>query len=494
MAQREARGGRGYIHLVAGAHHRPFRYTRSVRPLDISEWKPEVKVLDSGFWTEDTDSDGEAKQTYASLVCGADDTLHLVFRQMRRSKTGLFPLVAYFALSYQKRPLGEPWSKARLLAYSAAGGGYVNYYHKLTADRNGRLYLSFNVYRHRDTAKLYRVLRRFRYRMVWSSADGRAWEFATTEAMARSAAPLEPAAVEGVPDIASSPTPVTPPAEAVTLTETEKARAVEATMADGRVQEALGETGRWIEDVAPWTADEGDEVLGAAVLVYLEQPITVDADWPFDETDANDADGDGLVTSHVTADGLTAIRVLVDLADDTVAEISPYVYESATRDGVPLADTKLDLYADPAAEAAMSLAIETALEGATFGEQPSGAVVLDAGGTVIARAHDEIVSRHDPTAHAGLLAVQRAVAQRGPDLSGCTLVCTVEPCAMCFQAAWWAGVSRLTYGLSLRDLQEVAPAALEELVIDTGTLNDRAVRRLEVTAGVLRTQCLELWR
>ncbi|MEE4274366.1 MAG: BNR-4 repeat-containing protein [Thermoleophilia bacterium] len=484
---------RGYIHLVAGAHHRPFRYTRSVRPLDISEWKPEVKVLDSGFWTEDTDSDGEGRQTYASLVCGADDTLHLVFRQMRRSRTGLFPLVPYFALSYQKRPLGEPWSKARMLAYSAGGGGYVNYYHKLTTDQNGRLYLSFNVYRHRDTAKLYRVLRRFRYRMVWSSPDGRSWEFAMTESMARSAAPVEAPAVEGVPDISSSPTPIPPPVETVTLTDTEKASAVEAAMADDRLQEALGETGRWIEDVAPWTRGVDDEVLGAAVLVYLDDPISVDADWPFSQTDATVAD-DGTVTSHVTADGLTAVKVLVDLGAETVAEIAPYVYESATRDGVPLADTVPDEYADPAVEAAMSLAIETALEGATFGEQPSGAVVLDAGGAVIARAHDEIVSRRDPTAHAGLLAVQRAVAQRGPDLRGCTLVCTVEPCGMCFQAAWWAGVSRLTYGLSLRDLQEVAPAALEELVIDTATLNDRAVRRLEVTGGVLRTQCLESWR
>jgi tRNA(Arg) A34 adenosine deaminase TadA len=403
-------------------------------------------------------------------------------------------LVGYFALSYQKRPLDEPWSKARMLAYPAAGGGYVNYYHKLTADRNGRLYLSFNVYRHRDTAKLYRVLRRFRYRMVWSSPDGGLWELATTESMALNAAPLEPPAIEGVPDIASSPTPIPPPAEAVTLTETEKARAVEAAMTDGRLQEALGETGCWIEDVAPWTGGDGDEVLGAAVLVYLDDPITVDADWPFNATNANDADVDETVTSHVTADGLTAVKVLIDLGDDTVREIAPYVYESATRDGTALEDTTPDQYADPAVEAAMSLAIETAREGATFGEQPCAAVVLDAGGTVIARAHDEIVSRRDPTAHAGLLAVQRAVAQRGPDLSGCTLVCTVEPCGMCFQAAWLASVSRLTFGLSLHDLQEVAPAALEELVIDTATLNDRAARRLEVTGGVLRTQCLELWR
>ena len=188
----------GILHLVAGAHGRPFRYTHSVRPLDIGAWTPDVSVLDSGYWTTKTDRDGLGMQTYASLVCGPDDTLHLVFRQTRRLRNGPFPLQGYYGLSYQARPAGGQWSKARLLAYPA-GGGYTNFYQKLTMDREGRQYLSFNIYRHSDTQTIYRQLHRFRYRMVWSSEDGRSWQLATTESFAQHAWPVDPAPPSATP-------------------------------------------------------------------------------------------------------------------------------------------------------------------------------------------------------------------------------------------------------------------------------------------------------
>lgn len=176
----------GVLHLVAGAHHKPFRYTYSVKPLDISQWAPPEKILQSGYWTSTTDDDGAGKQTYASLVCGADDTLHLVFRQDCRERGGRFPGKSYQVLAYQSRPPGGPWSAARTLAYHAAGPGYTNYYQKLTADRNGRLFLSFSVYRHAGVPAIYRAYRRFRYRMLWWSDDGVQWHFATTETFAGS--------------------------------------------------------------------------------------------------------------------------------------------------------------------------------------------------------------------------------------------------------------------------------------------------------------------
>jgi tRNA(adenine34) deaminase len=144
-------------------------------------------------------------------------------------------------------------------------------------------------------------------------------------------------------------------------------------------------------------------------------------------------------------------------------------------------------------EAAMGRAIEVARAGAATGEQPYGAVVLAPDGRVVAGAHDEVVERHDATAHAELLAVQRAAAAHGPDLSGYTLISTVEPCAMCFQSAWWSRVDRLVYGLSMEELLEHVPSAFEEVVIDSPTLNDRAARRLEISPSVLKAECLELW-
>ena len=173
----------GILHLIAGAHRRPFRYTHSLGRLDITGWTPEVKVLDSGYWTPETDSDGDGKQTYASLVCDPGDVLHLVFRQSLRSRSDPFPLESWHALSCQTRPPGGGWSKARRLAYASDSPGYTNYFQKLTADRGGRLYLSFNVYRHVDVPLTYRELRRFRYRMVWWSDDGASWEFATTQSL-----------------------------------------------------------------------------------------------------------------------------------------------------------------------------------------------------------------------------------------------------------------------------------------------------------------------
>lgn len=203
----------GILHLVAGAHGRPFRYTHSVRPLDIGTWTPDVSVLDSGYWTTKTDRDGLGMQTYASLVCGPDDALHLVFRQTRRLRTGPFPLQGYYGLSYQTRPVGGQWSKARPLAYPAAGGGYTNYYQKLTMDRDGRLYLSCNIYRHGDTRTIYRQLHRFRYRMVWSSEDGRSWQLATTESFAQHAVPVDPAPPSAAPTATGSAPPHATPTQ-----------------------------------------------------------------------------------------------------------------------------------------------------------------------------------------------------------------------------------------------------------------------------------------
>lgn len=187
----------GVLHLVAGAHARPFRYTYSVRPLDISAWAPEVKVLDSGYWTKGTGHGGMGKQAYASLVCTPDDALHLVFRQTRRFRGGRFPKMAYCALCYQTRPAGGPWSKVRMLAYPVAGPGYTNFFQKLTLDRDGRLYLSFSVYRHSDSPVIYRRLQRFRYRMLWWSDDGHSWAFATTETFNSNAAATDSTALVG---------------------------------------------------------------------------------------------------------------------------------------------------------------------------------------------------------------------------------------------------------------------------------------------------------
>ena len=73
--------------------------------------------------------------------------------------------------------------------------------------------------------------------------------------------------------------------------------------------------------------------------------------------------------------------------------------------------------------------------------------VLDGSGAVLARAGNEVEARHDPTAHAEMLALRAAATARGEArLPDCELVVTLEPCPMCAQAASFFRIRRLTFG------------------------------------------------
>lgn len=96
--------------------------------------------------------------------------------------------------------------------------------------------------------------------------------------------------------------------------------------------------------------------------------------------------------------------------------------------------------------AGMRAALLLAEAAASQGEVPVGAVVL-AGDLVLGRGHNECVRRRDPTAHAELLAIQRALVESGSDrLSAATLYVTLEPCAQCAGAIVLAKLGRVVYG------------------------------------------------
>jgi tRNA(Arg) A34 adenosine deaminase TadA len=96
----------------------------------------------------------------------------------------------------------------------------------------------------------------------------------------------------------------------------------------------------------------------------------------------------------------------------------------------------------------MRLALEEAQAAAARGEAPIGAVVVDpATGEVVARAGNAPIARHDPTAHAEILALRAAAdALANYRLTGLTLFVTLEPCAMCAGAISHARIGRLVYG------------------------------------------------
>lgn len=81
-------------------------------------------------------------------------------------------------------------------------------------------------------------------------------------------------------------------------------------------------------------------------------------------------------------------------------------------------------------------------------EVPVGAVILHEG-NIIAQAHNLTEKRHDPTAHAEILAIRAACDRLGSArLPECDLYVTLEPCAMCAAAISFARIRRLYYGAS----------------------------------------------
>ncbi len=96
----------------------------------------------------------------------------------------------------------------------------------------------------------------------------------------------------------------------------------------------------------------------------------------------------------------------------------------------------------------MHAALEEAERAAKAGEVPVGAVLVDGiSGEVLARTHNLVETKADPTAHAELLAIREVAMKRGAKrLETCDLYVTLEPCPMCAQAIAFARLRRVYYG------------------------------------------------
>ncbi|WP_223788916.1 tRNA adenosine(34) deaminase TadA [Marinicella meishanensis] len=130
----------------------------------------------------------------------------------------------------------------------------------------------------------------------------------------------------------------------------------------------------------------------------------------------------------------------------------------------------------------MQLAMAQAQQAAAAGEVPVGAVVVLAG-EVIAAAHNQVITLHDPTAHAEVLAMRQAGQRVGNyRLVDCTLYVTLEPCSMCVGACIHARIKRLVYGAS--DPKTGAVASVDQLLE-----RDHHNHRVDAQGGVEATAC-----
>ena len=98
----------------------------------------------------------------------------------------------------------------------------------------------------------------------------------------------------------------------------------------------------------------------------------------------------------------------------------------------------------------MAYALEEAERAAARGEVPVGAVVVEGErAEIISACGNRVVERHDPTAHAEVLAIREAAEKLGNErLINCDLYVTLEPCPMCAHAVALARIRRLYFGTS----------------------------------------------
>ena len=133
----------------------------------------------------------------------------------------------------------------------------------------------------------------------------------------------------------------------------------------------------------------------------------------------------------------------------------------------------------------MQVALGLAEEAARHDEVPVGAVVVREN-QIVGRGFNQPIGRHDPTAHAEIMALRDAAQTLGNyRLPGCTLVVTVEPCTMCAGALVHARIEQLIFGA--REPRAGAVCSSSR-VLDNPGLN----HKVTVIEGVLGKECKAL--
>lgn len=142
-------------------------------------------------------------------------------------------------------------------------------------------------------------------------------------------------------------------------------------------------------------------------------------------------------------------------------------------------------------EALVRLALDVARQSRAAGNHPFGAVLVGPDGAVLLQQGNAHGEAGDRTGHAERLLMTRAsLAYPASFLVGCTMAASAEPCAMCAGAAYWAGVGRVVYGLSERDLGALIGPHPENLTMDLPcrTVLGAGQRAVEVVGPLLEAE------
>jgi guanine deaminase len=106
------------------------------------------------------------------------------------------------------------------------------------------------------------------------------------------------------------------------------------------------------------------------------------------------------------------------------------------------------------AETYLERAIDVAVANVASGGGPFGAVVVLPDGRMF-EGENRVTRDNDPTAHAEVVAIRRAAAVAGFDLSGAALYASCEPCPLCLAAALWARIASVRFAADRQDAAAV---------------------------------------
>ncbi|CAB4333367.1 MAG: nucleoside deaminase [Actinobacteria bacterium] len=139
-----------------------------------------------------------------------------------------------------------------------------------------------------------------------------------------------------------------------------------------------------------------------------------------------------------------------------------------------------------ASEELMNNAIAIARQANASGDVPVGALIVNKDGVIIGKGSNEKEANNDPTAHAEIVAIRNATTRlQNSRLDECTLIVTLEPCAMCAGAIAQSRISHLIFGAW--DEKAGAVGSVWDVLRDP-----RSIFKVEVTAGVLEKECAAL--
>ena len=134
----------------------------------------------------------------------------------------------------------------------------------------------------------------------------------------------------------------------------------------------------------------------------------------------------------------------------------------------------------------MREALQVAKSALSTGDVPVGAVIINKDGVIVGKGFNEREANNDPTAHAEVVVIRNAAARlQNSRLDGCTLIVTLEPCAMCAGAIAQSRISRLIFGAW--DEKAGAVGSVWDVLRDP-----RSIFKVEVTSGVLEDECAAL--